>query len=123
MVEAQSVENLVLHDARVQTASSLQGDQLSTTLTAQVGPTPRSIKEVEVLPLPTPPDKANAGVSVEGQQSSDDKVTLVTGVSPGDDNRHVDVAISTFRPHAAFGGAGDCIPASALPNVTILQFC
>lgn len=40
VVEAQSVENLVLHDARVQTASSLQGDQLSTTLTAQVGPTP-----------------------------------------------------------------------------------
>lgn len=38
----------------------------------------------------------------------------------GDDHRHIDV-FSRFRPLAAMGGAGCCIPASRLHNVAMLQ--
>ena len=46
VVEAQSVEDLVLHRAGVQTAVGLQGDRLSSPLTSHVGPAPDKINKI-----------------------------------------------------------------------------
>lgn len=110
MVKTQSVKHLVLHRSCVQTTVPLQGDGLTTPLAAQVRPTPRSRVEGEVTLMPSlPPDEANAGGLMEGQQGSDDDVTLFCGVRGGDSDRNIDEA-STFRPLAACGGAGVGVP-------------
>lgn len=104
MVEAQSMKNLVLHRWLEQATVSLEGDSLSSALTAHVRITPFSREEVKEIDLVCPPDKANAGGLVEGEQGTDDDVALLGGIYRGDGDRYSDVA-STFGPLAASGCA------------------
>lgn len=114
VVEAQGVKDLMLDHTGDNAPTLLEGDKLTSSLAAYIGPAPPERVEVQIVPMPPPPDEANTGDSVELHQAPDDDASLGPAVSWGDVNRHVDIASVAPSPGAAPGRARRCVPSGRL---------
>lgn len=121
VIEAQSVVDLVLDDAVVDAALSVERDYLSATCSAHRREASASALDAYVVVLVATGDKADAGACVEGLQASVDDLRLCAGELIADDEGNRHQAVGGFLPEALLVKALHCISGSGNQHVSFQQ--
>jgi len=121
MVEAQSVEQLMLHSVVVDATLTAQRHRLGITSTTDVGVTPVEGLNVEVVSLVGALDKADAGEARERLKTTLNDLELSGGILVPDDVGYVDLAVGGFSPHATTGCAGISVPLILIHVSDVIQ--
>ncbi|MCM8651573.1 hypothetical protein MZO44_15925, partial [Lactiplantibacillus sp. E932] len=106
MVEAKSVEKLMLDNVVVNATITVQRHSLAITLTTNVRVASTARFNDDIVSLIAAGEEADASAVGERVQTTLDDLQLTGGVVVGDDVRHINLAITVFLPEAAIGGAG-----------------
>lgn len=121
MLEAQSVVDLVLDDAVVEAAPSVEREDLSASRFAQSRETSGFVLNADVVVLVLTADEAEAGSAVEGLHGVVDLLPFRSGelTAHGERDRHQ--AVGRFLPQAVLGPARHGISGSGNQQVSFQE--